>query len=110
MDKKERYTNKLLGIISNPDHKSVILDYLRLREKVDHVNSHTINVDVQALYKLSCFLGKKPFDQVLQDDLMEFDDWLIAHGLEEVRKEGNTLRKLYLYELFLYELFCGKVK
>ncbi|MCJ7570351.1 MAG: hypothetical protein MUO82_00515, partial [Candidatus Thermoplasmatota archaeon] len=69
----ERNRKTILNNFKNENHKKVVLEYLALRETIDKISNAPLVGDMYALLTLSTFLKSKPFDEVTQDDMMEFD-------------------------------------
>jgi len=65
-----------LNKIKNEDHKKDVIEYISIRKTIEKVSNGTLIGDIYALAILSNFLKSKPFDEVTQDDMMEFDKWL----------------------------------
>jgi len=73
MHKYEKFYQKKLNEFTNQDHKKTAIEYIKIRLAVNKIGLSTKASDLTAIYYLSKFLGKKPFNKATQDDLMNWE-------------------------------------
>jgi len=105
----ESTIKSMLKHFKNEDHHKEVKDYLLVRKQIDKIKPYTIKNDVSSLLALSRYLGKKPFKNVTQNDMLKFEEYLLKEhqGLSTVRKNKKGLNQttVELYEVRIKRFF-----